>query len=417
MPTVPRILLIAPQPFFQLRGTPINVRAMAETLVREQICEVDLVVYPLGERIELDGVTIHRCTPVPLVSEVPAGPSFRKAILDVSLLAKALQLALTRKFDLFHGVEEGAFIAATLARLQNRPFVYDMDSCMETQLRDSTMLGSNVFAEILAVLEARTMKRAAAVVTVCEALSRRAKSRAPETPVFQIEDFPSDGADQADPSVVASLRSEFSIDGNQRIVLYSGNFERYQGLDLLLKSFAHVQNDCNVRLFLVGGGGPGKPQFEHYQRLAKSLGISSRVVFCGNRPQAEMGAFMQLADVLVSPRILGENTPLKLYSYLAAGKPLVATAIYSHTQVVSSEHAYLAEPNDEAFGAALRSALDYTVLAQLEQRKKADAAKLLVQRHYSRDAFEARLVELYSTLLQTAPAADDVFEFPKRAVG
>ena len=57
--------------------------------------------------------------------------------------------------------------------------------------------------------------------------------------------------------------------------------------------------------------------------------------------------------MLVSPRIAGTNTPLKLYAYLKTGKPIVATDLPTHTQVLTSQTALLAPPDPRAFGQAL----------------------------------------------------------------
>ena len=62
---------------------------------------------------------------------------------------------------------------------------------------------------------------------------------------------------------------------------------------------------------------------------------------------------MQAADLLVSPRIRGTNTPLKIYSYLRSGKPIVATNLLTHTQVLTPEIAVLVEPTPERFAAAI----------------------------------------------------------------
>jgi glycosyltransferase involved in cell wall biosynthesis len=48
------------------------------------------------------------------------------------------------------------------------------------------------------------------------------------------------------------------------------------------------------------------------------------VHFVGQRPPEEMPPYMELADILLSPRNKGTNTPLKLYTYLRSGKPLLA---------------------------------------------------------------------------------------------
>jgi hypothetical protein len=74
---------------------------------------------------------------------------------------------------------------------------------------------------------------------------------------------------------------------------------------------------------------------------AERAGISTAVVFAGQRPAEEIPRFLDAADVLVSPRSSGTNTPLKIYQYLRSGRPIVATRLLTHTQVLNDEVAIL----------------------------------------------------------------------------
>src|SRR4030095_11229705 len=68
-----RILMIAPEPFFEPRGTPFSEfhRIRALTALRHQ---VDLVTYPFGEDVEMPGLRIFRCARPPFVRRVKIGP-------------------------------------------------------------------------------------------------------------------------------------------------------------------------------------------------------------------------------------------------------------------------------------------------------------------------------------------------------
>ena len=76
-----KILMIAPEPFFESRGTPFSeyFRIKALTELGHQI---DLATYPIGKDIEMAGLSIHRSLPVPGIRKVKIGPSIGKLILD-----------------------------------------------------------------------------------------------------------------------------------------------------------------------------------------------------------------------------------------------------------------------------------------------------------------------------------------------
>ena len=70
-----------------------------------------------------------------------------------------------------------------------------------------------------------------------------------------------------------------------------------------------------------------------------------------------MPTFLASADVLVSPRSLGTNTPLKLYAYLMSGRPVVATDRPVHTQLLSAAEAVLASATPEGIAEAILEVL------------------------------------------------------------
>ena len=85
--------------------------------------------------------------------------------------------------------------------------------------------------------------------------------------------------------------------------------------------------------------------------------------FTGPRPPEEGPLFEKNSHILVSPRTQGTNTPLKIYSYLQSGKPIVATNLYTHTQVLHPGIALLVEPEPEAFAQGILSVLENPSMA------------------------------------------------------
>jgi glycosyltransferase involved in cell wall biosynthesis len=245
---------------------------------------------------------------------------------------------------------------------------------------------------------------------VCEALSRKSRDAAPNTLVAQIEDFPIDTASVVDDAFCERVRMEFGLK-ERMVAVYTGNLEPYQGIDLLLESFAaafsRLDDSDGPILLVLGGGELESESLTAYRKKSNTLGIGSRVRWLGSRPAEEMGSFMGLADLLVSPRTEGGNTPLKIYSYMAAGRPIAATRIDSHTQVLGDQNAFLAEPTPEAWAEMLKSALDSSAEAHTERRQRALAAKTLVEERYSKKEFSRRLLALYQQLIGVPAASQE----------
>jgi glycosyltransferase involved in cell wall biosynthesis len=381
-----RILFLAPQPFFEVRGTPLAVLHMTRALAALGH-EVDLLTFPQGEPAPSDGVRHLRSPRLP-VGRVKAGPSFAKLALDLPFLAEAVARLATGRYDVVHAVEEAAHLIAPFARLLRVPLVMDVDSSIPDQLRYSGFATHGPILWLAEALERHALRHAAVAVTVCNSLTSGVRSRAPELPVFQVEDPPlADRREPPAPQAVAALRGALGL-SSLPIVLYSGNFEPYQGVELLLESVSRLPQ---AQLLLMGG----EPhEIEALRDRALALGSLARCVFSGKRPPSELPLFLALADVLASPRVAGENTPFKLYTYLASGKPIVATRIATHTQVLDDTNAFLAAPTPAALAEALRQALE----RQDEARARAERGYSLIEREYGLARYREKIARAYAAV-------------------
>src|SRR4029079_9277972 len=138
-----RILMIAPEPFFEPRGTPFSEfhRIRALTALGHQ---VDLVTYPFGENVSMPGLRVIRSLRPPFVKRVKIGPSAAKFPLDALLALTAFRVGLTGKYDAVHSHEEGGVIGVILSALLRVPHLYDMHSSLPQQLTNFAFTGSSV---------------------------------------------------------------------------------------------------------------------------------------------------------------------------------------------------------------------------------------------------------------------------------
>jgi glycosyltransferase involved in cell wall biosynthesis len=346
--------------------------------------EVDLLTYPQGQPVDVPGVSHARSLWLP-VGRVRAGASLAKIALDVPFLAQAVFRLFTRRYDAVQAVEEAAHLIAPFARLRGVPLVADVDSSIPEQLRQSGFARGGPLLWAAEFLERRALRSASVVVTVCTALTDGVKRQAPAARVFQIEDPPLVDAAPPEPEAVAKLRASLRL-GPEPVALYTGNFEGYQGVPLLVEAAARLPQ---VQFLFVGGE---PSEIVEMQRQAAAIG--ARAVFAGKRPPSELPLYLALADVLVSPRLRGSNTPFKVYTYLASGRPLVATRIESHTQLLDESLAFLVEATAEAIAAGVRTALEGTV----EARARAARGQALVEREYSEKRYREKVEAAYGAL-------------------
>ena len=129
-----RILMIAPEPFFEPRGTPFSEYHRIRALL-ELGHTVDLVTYPFGRDVTLPGLRVFRCARPPLMTGIGIGPSWRKLPLDFALLldrvpARDERRSTTRSTR----TKRAAGSASILAGLLGLPHLYDMHSSLPQQL-------------------------------------------------------------------------------------------------------------------------------------------------------------------------------------------------------------------------------------------------------------------------------------------
>ena len=340
------ILMIAPEPFFQPRGTPFSEYHRLKALSKLGHT-VDMIAYPIGDDVEIENVTIHRSLKMPFVTNVKIGPSWAKILLDIPLFIQAFWLALTHHYDCVHTHEEAVIVGAVLRKFFGYPHVYDMHSSLPEQMSNFGISRSKLIFQFGEFIERWVLKHSSNTIVICPYLGERVEKLHRDQQYLVIENVPvTDGEIDVEQQHAAQLRRQFAPNG-ETIVLYTGTMEAYQGIDLLLQSAAHVvKTNDQVKYVLVGGH---LKQVQQMQEMAALLGIEHYTEFVGQRPVEEMPLFTEAADILVSPRKDGKNTPLKIYSYLKSGKPIVATNILTHTQVLYDDVAMLTANNAEAF--------------------------------------------------------------------
>ncbi|MBN1779934.1 glycosyltransferase [bacterium] len=351
---IQKILMVAPEPIFEPRGTPFSVVGRLKALSDMGI-GVDLVTYPMGENVCLPGVRFIRIPAVPGIRKIKIGPSFQKIPLDFLLMICTLRQLFLGSYDLIHTHEEAGFWGTLFSRWFGVPHIYDMHSSLPQQLRNFEFTQSGTVRRIFESMESWVLKYASAVITICPDLEQHVARLFPERGSVLIENVVDYGTVFGEQDRSAEIKNALKLKG-KKVALYTGTLEPYQGLDLLIESAVHViRKNPNVVFLIVGGH---REQVGLYRRKAEQAGVNNHVIFTGQVKPQEINSYIGCADVLVTPRISGTNTPLKIYAYLRSGVPIVATRILTHTQVLDASVACLAEADPHAFAEGVNRVLD-----------------------------------------------------------
>lgn len=377
-----RILVLAPHDFYIDRGTPMDVDILVRALSARGYT-MDLVTYRAGEDRDYPGLTIHRAATPAWMRPKGPGFSIRKLLSNVGLFLAARRLVKRHEYDVVHAGEEAVFLAIWFGWWKRLPYVYDMDSSVAQQMVEK-MPWLKPLAPVFNWFERRAIRGALAVAPVCGALADLARDRG-AAHVVTLHDIsqlrPRDGHGSG------WLKEGLDIDGP--VVMYVGNFQPYQGVDLLLEAFATaLERGCEAHLVVAGGS---DDKIDEYEQRLESLGIGQRVHFIGHWPAARLGELLAEADVVTSPRTTGVNTPMKVFPYLHSGRALLATDLPTHTQILTSEVARLAPANAEGFGEAIIELIEDEELRDRLGR----SGRAFVERDHVFDAHQRRVDTLY----------------------
>jgi glycosyltransferase involved in cell wall biosynthesis len=350
-PAYRRVLLVAPQPFYEDRGTPIAVRQVVEGLSQLGY-SVDLLTYPVGNDVQVPGVRLIRTANPLRIKHVPVGLSLKKILLDIPLTYALGSRLRTGAYTCIHAVEEAAFPAVVLGRYHRVPVIYDMQSSLPEQLVTHPGLRATPIQDVLHWLEAWLLRRADVVVSSA-GLASRVREIAPRTNLREWH-YPSVMVPAAKGDA-ERLRRRLAIPPDRPIVLYGGTFESYQGLTQLIQAIPLVRTQIPDATFVLVGAENGSGAAVRAQGAALLQSGALHVV--DRQPRHEIPGYLGLADVLVSPRSYGGNLPLKVFDYLAAGRPIVATDIPTHRTVLNEDRAVLVAPRTDEIARGIVSLL------------------------------------------------------------
>jgi len=267
-----------------------------------------------------------------------------------------------------------------------------MHSSLPQQLSNFKYSQSGLLRGAFTWAEGQMVHKSNVVITICQELQDTVVDMGAGERSLLIENVMGGDVDEPPSRSAAEVRAAWGVPADAPLALYTGTFEAYQGVDMLIDAAAIVAKQRPDARVLVVGGEPA--QVEAAKDKARANGAAAVMIFTGQQPAKEIPGFVQAADLLVSPRIRGTNTPLKIYSYLRSGKPIVATNLLTHTQVLTPDIATLVDPRPEPFAAAMLQLIDNPA----ERLRLASAARAVAEQKYSRETYLRRTAQAYERL-------------------
>lgn len=184
-----------------------------------------------------------------------------------------------------------------------------------------------------------------------------------------------DGIDLAEFKEVSRRTVYTNIDPAKHIVLYTGQLMKWKGVDTLVRAAQLL--DESYQVVVVGGTATD------IERL-KELDIHTRVRWIDFLPHADVLRWLAVAEVLILPNKKDAGvsefytSPLKMFEYMAAGKPIVASALPSICEMLNEDNAILVQPDNPQ---ALAEGIQQTIADPKLAHQRAEQACADVQQY------------------------------------
>ena len=150
-----------------------------------------------------------------------------------------------------------------------------------------------------------------------------------------------------------------------KIIMYTGQLFDWKGVDSLIKSISFLPNE--MLIYIVGGS--DQDILNCKKEIAEAN--NNRIIFVKFVPNLQIPLWLRVADVLVLPNTgkkrvsLYYTSPMKLFEYMAAKKPIISSAIPSIMEILNDKNSILVEPdNPEAIGLSVKKIFSDPILSE-----------------------------------------------------
>lgn len=313
------ILKICPTPFFSDRGC--HVRIFEQTKALQKLGhKVSICTYNSGRNIP--GLDIQRTGDFKWRRKLETGPDWRKYYLDILLFFKVLVSILKKRPHIIHAhLHEGAVIAYPLCKFFKIPLVLDLQGSLTDEMIEHRFIKEGTLPyRFNHWLEKRTCLMADVILASSINLTTFLKS------VFGLNTgkvkLMEEGITKEEiHAPCLELKKRLGIPEDAYVVLYLGLLYPYQGIDDFLEAGKKLLGKRKDIHFLIIGF-PGE---HRYAKKMKEEGLNNYFTFTGKVPYEDIGSFISLADIAISPKVSRTESNSKLYHFMVQG---IATVVY-----------------------------------------------------------------------------------------
>ena len=235
------------------------------------------------------------------------------------------------------------YLAMRLSKKNNIPFVFHMTDAQHT------IIPYNCLQPIGNVMESKILRNSDRVITINEKLKDYAIKMGANPEETYVVRAGID-AERYDPNINGSeIRREYGIKEDDLVLFFMGTLFNFSGLKEVALELAKMKDEKpNIKLLLVGKG----DALDALQKIRKEHHLENRIILTGRQPYEKIPEFLAAADICLLPahnnEIMRDIVPIKMYEYMAMGKPVITTKLPGVMKEFGEDHGviYVDKPED-----------------------------------------------------------------------
>lgn len=235
-----------------------------------------------------------------------------------------------------------SYLAVKAARRNDIPFIYYWIDVLHRliPLRPLQFIGK--------VWEQKTLRQADRVLTINDKLKDYVVNSGAASDKTQVIRAGID-VEQFKPSAsIGNLRKQYGLKETDIVLFFMGWLYHFSGLKEVAQELAKETNK-NLKLLIVGEG----DAFEDLKQIRNKYNLQDKIILAGQRPYTEMPSFIAASDICLLPaypweKVMQDIVPIKLYEYMAMGKPVISTKLSGVMREFGEDNGvvYVDEPAD-----------------------------------------------------------------------
>src|SRR5437899_3586545 len=305
-------------------------------------------------------------------------PGLRPLFLYALLFLLPLLRAGRRRPDCIYTRPQHSPLPVMLARLLRVPLVVEING--DSHHHYLTLGASRWRLAFVDTMDRFLARRADLVIPITAGLARMLEERHGVPPARMR--IIASGSDPGlfRPLDAATCRRKLGLDVDAPWVGFVGSFFRYQGIDTLIDAAPAVLRACPRARFLLIGDGVMR---QEWSRRVEASGLGSAFHFTGQVPYADVPTYIGALNLCVAPFLgtRGETSPLKIFDYLACGRPVVTSRIDAVEDIIASCEAVIPVPPEDA--EALARAILQVLADPARAAKLSALGRTFVVEHHS----------------------------------